>query len=269
MLFGKSVHGTRRDLKRLAEREPIPSYHKATTAVVLTAIAGYVDVVGYLSLSHILNANMSGNTVAIAYRTIEQRGDLALHRGWAVLMFIVGLFVAAFIHEIGHRRKFRPVAAVTLGIEALLLAAYVYLGTPRLQGAEIKPSPAMFYALLAFSTLAMGIQNATLTRVGALSVRTTHVTGTISKFAEAGSRYLFWLYDRMHAGRSWGFAMKASRKQRDFIHSVLTAISWMAFLAGAFAGAWLRQRIELRSLYLPVAILATISISDVFVPLAE
>jgi uncharacterized membrane protein YoaK (UPF0700 family) len=127
----------------------------------------------------------------------------------------------------------------------------------------------MFYALLALSTLAMGIQNATLTRVGALSVRTTHVTGTLSKFAESGSRYLFWLYDRARAGRSWFFAVRASRKQRDFIAAVLTAISWVAFLAGGFAGAWLRQRMELRSLYLPVAILAIISISDVFVPLAE
>lgn len=256
-------------MKRLAEREPIPSYRKGVTAVVLTGIAGYVDVVGYLSLSHILNANMSGNTVGIAYRTIEQRGDLALHRGWAVLMFIAGLFVAAFIHEVGKRRKFRPVAAVTLSIEAALLAAYVYFGTPLLVGAEMKPSPPMFYALLAFSTLAMGIQNATLTRVGALSVRTTHVTGTISKFAESGSRYLFWLYDRVRAGRSWLFAVRASHKQRDFIAAVLTAISWVAFLAGGFAGAWLRQRIELRSLYIPVAILAIISISDVFVPLAE
>jgi uncharacterized membrane protein YoaK (UPF0700 family) len=237
--------------------------------VVLTGIAGYVDVVGYLSLSHILNANMSGNTIGIAYRTLETRGDLALHRGWAVLMFVVGLFAAAFIHEIGARKKFRPVAAITLGIEAVLLAIYVYLGTPRLQGVEIKPSPAMFYVLLACSTLAMGIQNATLTRVGGLSVRTTHVTGTVSKFAEAGSRYLFWLYDRVHAGRSWAFAIKASRKQRDLIAAVLTAMLWIAFLAGGFAGAWLKQLIELRSLLVPVAILGTIAISDVFVPLAE
>jgi Predicted membrane protein len=256
-------------LKRLSEREPIPSYRKASTAVVLTGIAGYVDVVGYLSLSHILNANMSGNTIGIAYRTVEQHADLALHRGWAVLMFVVGLFVAAFIHEIGNRKKFRPVAAITLGIEAGLLTAYVYFGTPLLEGAEIKPSPPMFYALLAFSTLAMGIQNATLTRVGALSVRTTHVTGTISKFAESGSRYLFWLYDRVRAGRSWIFAVKASPKQRDFIATALTAVSWLAFLAGGFAGAWLKHSIELRSLYIPVVILAVISVSDVFVPLAE
>lgn len=239
-------------------------------AIALTFVAGFVDAVGYLSLRHILNANMSGNTIAIGYNTIQGHPDVALERGFAVLMFVVGLFIAAFIHEFGHRHDVRSVSVIPFALEIGLLLAYISLGQPVLRGEEVVPlHESTIYWLLALSTLAMGIQNATLTRAEALSVRTTHVTGTISKFAEATSRYLFWFYDRLRAGRSLRFTLRASRLQRDFIDSQLTALLWIAFLAGGFAGAYLKYRIELFALLAPVAVLIVVIAVDMMRPFRQ
>src|SRR6185312_10110218 len=207
--------------------------------------AGFVDLVGYLSLKHILTANTSGNTISLGQGLVAGDSGLAAIRGWALLMFICGLFIAAFVHEFGERRKFHSVAAITLGLESLMLIVYAIGGQHALQNGEITGSTPHLFLLLALSTLAMGIQNATLTRVGMLSVRTTHVTGTISKFAESASRHLIWMYDRLRHGRSLSLTFSASLRQRDFIIASLTVLLWICFLLGAISAAYLRARVQL------------------------
>ena len=52
-------------------------------------------------------------------------------------------------------------------------------------------------ALLIFlPAAAMGVQSVTVTRVGSLRVYTTYLTGSLSKFSEAVTEYLFWFRDR-------------------------------------------------------------------------
>ena len=256
-------------MKRLPEREPIPSYRKAGVALALSWTAGFVDLVGYLSLKHILTANMSGNTISLGQGLVAGDSGLAAIRGWALLMFVCGLFIAAFVHEFGERRKFHSVAAITLGLESLMLIVYAIGGQHALQNGEITGSTPHVFLLLALSTLAMGIQNATLTRVGLLSVRTTHVTGTISKFAESASRYLIWTFDRLRHGRSLRFTLNASVNQRDFIVASLTALLWIFFLLGGISAAYLRNQIQLLCLAIPIFVLLLLVAMDIRKPLVE
>ncbi len=240
--------------------EPTTSLYKASLAIGLSWVAGFVDLVGYLKLDHILNANMSGNTVELAWFGTQVRLNSAAPRGWAVLMFLCGLFLCALIHEAGIRRGVRSVAAISLGLELALLIAFVLLA----QQAHPPQSGRDFYLLLALPAGAMGLQNATLTRVGALSVRTTHITGTLSKFAEATSRYFFWLHDHARgagAGRIRD-ALRLSRHHADFRDACLTAALWFAFLFGAGAAALLYTRSGVRALEPPIVLLCLFIILD-------
>jgi uncharacterized membrane protein YoaK (UPF0700 family) len=190
-------------------------------------------------------------------------------RTWAVLLFVAGLFACALIHEACERHGIRVSTAITLGLEALFLAFFIAIGNRWL----VRSGPAAtsgrgFYSLLALACAAMGLQNATLTRVGALSVRTTHVTGTLAKFAESGSRYLFWLYDKTRGPHPRRFreAFRLSPHHEDFKDAIITALLWIGFLAGGFCGVWLYHAWTLLSLLVPIALLAVFVIIELIRP---
>lgn len=254
-----------------ADRNQQPdSVRKAWLAVGLTWTAGFVDIVGYTVLDHILNANMSGNTVEIAFHFLHHNPARAMARAWAVFLFVAGLFTCALIHEACERHGIRASAAITLGLEALFLALFIAIGvhwTSRTGSAAV--SGREFYLLLALACAAMGLQNATLTRIGALSVRTTHVTGTLAKFAESGSRYLFWLYDKTRGPRQHRFreAFRLSPHHEDFKDAIITALLWIGFLAGGFCGIWLYSAWTLLSLLVPIAFLAIFATLDLIRPI--
>jgi uncharacterized membrane protein YoaK (UPF0700 family) len=249
--------------------EPLDSTRKAWLAIGLTWIAGFVDIVGYTVLDRILNANMSGNTVEIAFHFLNHNSGKAVARAWAVLLFVAGLFACALIHEACKRRKIESSAAITLGLEALLLVIFVAVGVLGGQAEILAKSPGKFYSLLALACAAMGLQNATLTRVGALSVRTTHVTGTLAKFAESGSRFLFWFYDETRGPREHRFrdALRLSPNHEDFKDAAITALLWIGFLAGAFCGVILYRAWTLFSLLVPISLLAILAATDLIRPI--
>lgn len=253
--------------------EPLNSVQKAWLAIGLTWVAGFVDVVGYTVLKQILNANMSGNTVLIPYHLFQHGPVNAAARGWAVLMFVIGLIACACIHEACIRHGILSSAAVTLGLEALLLVVFVADGNryATVAGGLPQLPTHAFYLLVALACVAMGLQNATLTRVGALSVRTTHVTGTLAKFAESWSRFMFWFYDKTRGAQSGRFreALRLSFQHEDFRDAALTAALWMGFLVGALFGVWLLHWWRLNSLFVPIAILLVFIIADLRKPVTS
>ena len=248
--------------------EPLDSRSKVLLAIGLTWTAGFVDIVGYILLSHILSANMSGNTVEIPFHLFHGSPGESAARGLAVLLFVVGLSACALIHETCKRRGIRSSAAITLGMEALLLAAFIVLAGRFPQHHEPR---AVFDLLLAFATLAMGLQNATLTRVGALTVRTTHVTGMLTKFAESGSRYIFWLYDKTRGAGTGRYreALRLSWHHEDFKDTAITGGIWLSFLAGGFSGVWLHGAWDVQALLLPVALLGLFVAVDLRRPITS
>jgi uncharacterized membrane protein YoaK (UPF0700 family) len=254
----------------ISKVEPLDSLHKTLLAIGLTWIAGFVDIVGYIVLKQILNANMSGNTVLMPYHLFRQGPVGALARGLAVLMFVAGLIACACIQEACIRRGVRSSAAVTLGLEALLIVVFVLKGGRYVTATEgfLMP-PSVFYSLIALACGAMGLQNATLTRVGALTVRTTHVTGTLAKFAESWSRYMFWFYDETRGARVRRFrdTFRLSFQHEDFKDAGITAGLWVGFLLGALCGVWLLHLWLLNSLFLPVAVLLALVAADLRHPI--
>ena len=244
-------------------------HYQAPIAIVVTWVAGFVDAVGYLALYHLYTANMSGNSVGVGIQIASGAWGQVLRHGWPVLMFAVGLMMAASVLEGGNRNGVRAIVGWTLGLEVFLLAAFVALGSSMLEDGQLHaPGLWVFYGIVALPALAMGIQDATITRVGGLSVRTTHVTGSIVHFAAAASEYLYWLRDRT-AGRirhRLFKALRVSTRLACFRDTAVMASLWFAYVVGAVCGTEMKSIWQLKALTLPLAALALLIALDFLHP---
>lgn len=223
--------------------EPIkPSQRlgKSLIAVALSWGAGLVDVVGYLVLDHAFVAHMTGNTVSTVLHGLEHNWPTMLHRGAPIPAFFIGLLVGEIVLEAARRRKSRCVASHALWIEAVCLAAFVGCGLA-LFGANSKvaaTSLASFLLLLIPIAAAMGIQSAALRKVGALTIFTTFITGTLTKLANDVADYIFWFRDQTRGGffLHVGQAIRLSPQQECFQAVVLLTALYCAYAGGALSG---------------------------------
>jgi uncharacterized membrane protein YoaK (UPF0700 family) len=201
-------------------------------AITLTAVAGYVDAVGYLVLAHVLTANMSGNTVALGQSLVTGDWALLVRRGSAIPLFVAGALVSRISIDAARRRSIRPVEPFVFLGEAALIGAFWIAGYAH----------APFLALVALASVAMGLQNATITKFGALTVRTTHVTGTVSEFAEKFAEVLV------------GNGAKYGRQ------AIELAALWLAYAIFAAFGVAAQMHWGLASLIVPITIVVIVSI---------
>jgi uncharacterized membrane protein YoaK (UPF0700 family) len=224
-------------------------------------IGGFVDAVGYIALFQVFTANMSGNSVHVGmYLGKLDFSDLA-RPACAIVAFLTGSTLTRVAMTVAGRKGMRKIASYTLTFEALLLVAFAR-ATPAMKlGQIVDLHSAAYFLLVALLAFAMGVQTATLTHVGALTVYTTFVTGTLTKVSESLTRALFWWYDQ--AAR-WQIAdiVRRSAEQKDVRDTAFLSATWMCYVVGAAIGTFCKQRWELRSLYLPVAVLGMFIVID-------
>jgi uncharacterized membrane protein YoaK (UPF0700 family) len=239
---------------------------KIAIALSLTTVGGFVDAVGYIALFQIFTANMSGNSVHIGMY-LGQRDWLNLLRPLcAVVCYVVGMALTRITVGIAGRNGIRRIASFTLAVEALLLVFFAR-ATPAMHLGQIvdQRSPA-YFALVALLAFSMGVQTATLTHVGALTIYTTFVTGTLTKLTESFTRILFWAYDTLpHRGIS--DIVRLAPRQKDVREGAMLASTWSCYVLGAAMGTIAKQRWELRALYVPVAALVAFIVVDRFRPI--
>jgi len=237
---------------------------KALLAVVLAAVAGFVDVVGYLALFGIFTAHMSGNSAAFGAAAGRGLVTEAALRGLPILFFVAGVAVAGAVIEFLARGGVRSPTAVALSAEVLCLVALMaYAGF----GAADEPRRGTvgFFVLVALAVGAMAIQTATLRRVGGRTVRTTYVTGMLTRLAEGIVNYAFLRLD-IRQGRI-GPADGRLRLRSARSRILLLAGIWGAYAGGGVLGAVLDGRFRLRSLGVPVAVLVVVVLADVTHPI--
>jgi uncharacterized membrane protein YoaK (UPF0700 family) len=113
----------------------------------------------------------------------------------------------------------------------------------------------------------MGLQTATLTRIGPLTVHTTFVTGMLNKLAQLTSHVVF---HSLEAQRSTGRNREAHRHaRREKGQSALFLLAiWICYLGGALAGTALDRRYGPVALLLPCLLLLSAVAVDQLDPLA-
>lgn len=223
---------------------------KAVVALLLTFAAGCVDIVGYLTFAHIFTAHLTGNTVHLGEWLIEARGPDAGKAAAIIAVFVGGSIVGRTAIEVGSRFRLRSVAMVTLVLEAALIATVLTAGRSQI------------FSLLMLAA-AMGMQTATLTRIGSLTVHTTFVTGMLNKLAQLLSHVVFLSYDALRGSRTAVAARLHALRDARFIFGV-----WSFYVGGAAAGTFMKFRFGMRSLFLPGALVFILAIVDLISPLA-
>jgi uncharacterized membrane protein YoaK (UPF0700 family) len=134
-------------------------------ALLLAALAGWVDAAGLTGSGGLFISFMSGNTTDFAASLAHQEWPTAAAIGGILVLFVMGVAAG----EVLERRSGRHGPSLVLGLEAFFLAggaAAHWFGI----GAPLGLYPPVF---------AMGLQNATMHRAGGISIGLTYVTGTL------------------------------------------------------------------------------------------
>jgi len=138
-------------------------------AGLLAALAGMVDAIGYLRLSHLFVSYMSGNSTQFAIAL--GKGDFSQARA---IILLIALFVlgAAGGQLLAHLTGRRHLTWVLIAAASLLAAAALF---------SAAPEPMV---------LAMGALNASMHRAGRVGVSLTYVTGTLVKLGQGLGDYV-------------------------------------------------------------------------------
>jgi uncharacterized membrane protein YoaK (UPF0700 family) len=140
---------------------------KWALAIFLALIAGYLDGYGLLVLGTYVSF-MSGNTTFAGLRSGQDNFHAALPSAIAVLSFVTGSFLGNLFSQSRLRYSHRLIFVVIAG----LLATVAGLERHGLWNGA---------AEIALLSLAMGMMNPALSKVGAESVSLTFVTGTLNR----------------------------------------------------------------------------------------
>jgi uncharacterized membrane protein YoaK (UPF0700 family) len=151
-------------------------------ALLLAALAGWVDAAGLANSGHVFLSFMSGDTTDLAVSLTRQDWAKAGTIGAVLGLFVAGVTVGELLEPLAGRRG----QSVILGVEALMLAAGAALHLPAVAG----PNAATGFISLYPAVFAMGLQNATMHRAGGISIGLTYVTGTLVQVGRAVARVL-------------------------------------------------------------------------------
>ena len=183
-------------------------------AVGASALAGYVDAIGFLSLGGFFVSFMSGNSTRLAVGVAGLPPE-ALIAARLIAAFVAGVILGSLVGAAASRWR-RPV--VLLLVAGLLAAAALVA----MSAADL--------AML-FVAAAMGAENTTFERDGEVSIGLTYMTGTLVKLGQrlagaimGGPRFAWWPYLTLWLGLVGG--------------AIAGALAWpMIGLAGLWIGA--------------------------------
>jgi uncharacterized membrane protein YoaK (UPF0700 family) len=184
---------------------------------LLTAIAGWVDAIGFVSLGGFYLSFMSGNTTQLGIGLSRFDASMVWLPALLLACFVFGAFVGTLVHWVSGRWNLPAILLVEGGLLALALAF------------------SLFHSPLIGATeplaVAMGAQNAALKSDRGPRVGGTFVTGTVFGL---GEKLALWCLGRGGLGPA-------------FRH----ALGWIALAVGAAAGAWAFSAYGLLALALP------------------
>lgn len=187
--------------------------------LLLTALAGYIDVIGFMALGGFYISFMSGNTTQFGQGIALGLDDVTL-AGTLIGLFFVGSVAGAWLSIFAKASGRIAVLAFIIVIEALVLG---------LGAADLGWSLAIVPL-----ALAMGAQNAAIPSMGAARLGTTFVSGTL--FA---------------AGQDLA---RALHKQAPPLRWLQHAAVWLALMLGAIGGAALHAYWGMTALALPLGL---------------
>ncbi len=248
---------------------------QARLAITLAWVAGYTNILTILACGTV-TSHMTGTTSNLGRDVAEGKWALAGFALFILVTFFLGAALSGVTTETARRRGWESVYVLPIAVEAALLAVFAGLVEVADHGAVT--GGWMLYAMTGVAAGAMGLQNATITRISSGVVRTTHVTGVLTDLGTETAQFLYWLRDRA-AGRAGALDHHTPGAPTDLLHSVQAhpgarRLALLASIVGGFAlgaglGTLAFDHLPRFAMFPPVVLLIWIIYQDVTTPIAE
>jgi uncharacterized membrane protein YoaK (UPF0700 family) len=192
-------------------------------ACALSALAGYVDGIGFLHLGGLFVSFMSGNSTRMGVSLAEGHWSNAAEALGLVTLFVIGAAAGSLI-VLGRGANRQPWLLLA---EALLLAA-----------AALCYAFGLSNTAIAAIVLAMGLENAVFQIHGGAGLGLTYVTGALVKVGQLVATAL-------SGGPRWDWAPNL--------------LLWAALVAGSLCGAFAYHWINLAAIWFAAAVALALS----------
>jgi len=194
-------------------------------AATLSALAGYVDAVGFMTLGGFFVSFMSGNSTRLGVGLATQQWSQALTAAGLIALFVVGVILGASIaRRAGEGRR-----SLVLAAEAVLLLIAAGL-------CAVGRREAGMVAVV----LAMCFENAVFQRQGDVGVGLTYMTGTLVRMGQRITTALF-------GGARW-----------DWVPFLML---WLGLATGGALGALMFLRFNVGALWPAFGLVAVLAVA--------
>lgn len=229
-------------------------------AISLAWVAGYTNVIAVLVTGYVVS-HVTGHASALGRDVSEGLWSGALLMGALVSAFFLGALISGFATEFGRQRNWASIYVLPAAIEIMLLGAFANM--VRLHDPVMPESGRMLWWMTVTASVAMGLQNATITKISSGVVRTTHLTGIVTDLGHESAQMVVVraMDDRLELRGD------ASIRGPSFQRLFLLLSIFGAFVLGSGCGAWGFGRFAHWSMLPPILLLCWIMIADVLAPI--
>ena len=201
----------------------LKSRRNLALACALSAMAGYVDGIGFLHLGGLFVSFMSGNSTRLGVSLAQANWSSATEAIGLILLFVMGAACGSLI-VLGRGANRQP---WVLLVEAMLLAL-----------AALCYAFGLSNAAVAAMVLAMGLENAVFQIDGGAGLGLTYITGALVKVGQFAAA-------AMTGGARWGW--------------LPNLLLWTALVAGSACGALAYHLINLAAVWFAAALALILS----------
>jgi uncharacterized membrane protein YoaK (UPF0700 family) len=191
----------------------LDSRRDVALACALSALAGYVDGIGYLHLGGLFVSFMSGNSTRLGVSLAEGQWSAAAAALGLIALFVIGAAAGSLI-VLGRGANRQPwVLLAEAGLLAVAALCYTF---------------GLSNAAVAAIVLAMGLENAVFQIRGGAGLGLTYVTGALVKVGQLAAKAL-------SGGARWAWAPNL--------------LLWTALVTGSVCGALAYHWINLAAIW--------------------
>lgn len=246
---------------------------QARLAITLAWVAGYTNIITFLVCgtvtSHVSGTTSNfGRDVVEGLRGTDGSWALAGYALYLLVTFLAGAIISGFTTELGRRRGWDSIYVLPMALQALLLTLFML--TLHVLHITYDGNHPLIWAS-GIASLAMGLQNATITRISSGVVRTTHVTGVLTDLGLEIVQFGWWLHDRDPKALPPDIRSRVLHASAQPVTRRLALLASIlaSFSLGAGLGTVAYDYVRPIAMVPPVAFLLFIVVIDCVRPIAE
>jgi uncharacterized membrane protein YoaK (UPF0700 family) len=219
------------------------SLHSYARLALLCFVAGFIDVVGFVSVLGVFLAHVTGNLTVIGSAFTRHDSTVVLKLS-LLPVFIIALALATIVNHWARVRRFNP-ERILLAIEAVCLVGFMFGGAMvQHQLHPIPPTNMSIVAVAALAVFAMGVHNS-VTREARSMPATTAMTANLVQFVTDVTD--LWV--------------SAPNRRLTRLHAQRGAVVLGSFVVGATVGTVTFLRWQFWSVALPIGLIVLLAIT--------